>query len=54
MDKWPDAKAAFAQPPVRLPDLIIKARGEHIAGFQVWLCRDFRGMKRPVVSEGNY
>jgi undecaprenyl-diphosphatase len=54
MNKWPSSKLAFGQPPVKLPDLIIKAGGEQIAGFQVWLCRDFRGMKKTVEAEGNY
>lgn len=53
LNKWGDVRTAFGQPPERLPDLIIKAGGEQIAGYQIWLCRDFRGMHR-TVSKGNY
>lgn len=53
MDRWKGSKEAFSEPPVRLPDLIIKAPGgEHVAGFQVWLCRGFKGMK--MSNGGNY
>jgi undecaprenyl-diphosphatase len=54
MDKWKGVREAFGQEPVRLPDLVVKARGWPVAGYQVWLCRDFKGMKRAKVEEGNY
>lgn len=54
LGKWPDAAKAFGKPPKRLPDLVIKAAGHDVAGYQVWLCRDFRGMKRAVAAQGNY
>jgi undecaprenyl-diphosphatase len=53
MDRWPSTKKAFASVE-RLPDVIVKAGGQPITGFQVWVCRDFKGMRRPVVTKGNF